>query len=64
MADEFHVGALRSFCFVCGVLIFKNGYQVSSRVGDMSRNFDHLFDVINMQHKFVIHVYEQGKISW
>ena len=33
---------------VCGVLIVKNGHEVSSRVGDMSRTFNHLFDVINM----------------
>ena len=30
------------------MLIFKNGHEVSSRVGDMSRTFNHLFDVINM----------------
>ena len=30
------------------VLIFKNGHEVSSHVGDMSRTFNHLFDVINM----------------
>ena len=33
---------------MCGVLIFKNGHEVSSRVGDMSRTFNHLFVVINM----------------
>ena len=33
---------------MCGVLIFKNGHEVSSRVGDMSRTLNHLFDVINM----------------
>ena len=33
---------------MCGVLIFKNGHEVSSRVGDMSRTFNHLFDMINM----------------
>ena len=38
----------RSLCCVCGVLICKNGHEVSSRVGDMSRTFNHLFDVINM----------------
>ena len=48
MADEFHAEELRSLCCVCGVLIFKNGHEVSSRVGDMSRTFNHLFDVINM----------------
>ena len=33
---------------LCGVLIFKNGHEVSSRVGEKSRTFNHLFDVINM----------------
>ena len=47
MADEFHVEPLRGLCCVCGVLIFKNGHEVSSRVGDMSRTFNHLFDVTN-----------------
>ena len=64
MAHEFHAEALRGLCCVCDVLIFKNGHEVSSRVGGRSRTFYHLFDAINMQHKFVIHVYEQGKISW
>ena len=35
-------------CVVCGALIFRNGHEVSSRVGDMSRTFNHLFVVINM----------------
>ena len=48
MADEFPAEALRGLCCVCGVLIFKNGHEVSSRVGDMSRTFIHLFDAINM----------------
>ena len=48
MADEFHAEALRDLCCVCGVLIFKNGHEVFSRVGDMSRTFNNLFDVINM----------------
>ena len=48
MADEFHVEALRGLCCVCGALIFRNGHEVSSRVGDMSRTFNHLFVVINM----------------
>ena len=50
MADEFHVEALRGFglCCVSGMLIFKNGHGVSSRVGAMSRSFNHIFDVINM----------------
>ena len=47
MADEFHEEALRGLCCVCDVLIFKNGREVSSRVADMSRTFNHLFDVIN-----------------
>ena len=33
---------------MCAVLIFKIGHEVSSRVGDMSRTFNHLDDVINM----------------
>ena len=33
---------------MCGVLIFKNGHEVSSRVGDKSRTFYHLFYVTNM----------------
>ena len=50
---------------VCGVLIFKNGHEVYSHVGDMSRTFNHLFDVINMPtQKFLIYVHEQRKISW
>ena len=48
MADEFHAEALRGLCCVCCVFIFKNGYAVSSRFGDMSRTFNHLFDVISM----------------
>ena len=48
MAAEVHAEALRGLCCVCGVLIFKNRHEVSSRVGDMSRTFNHLFDVINM----------------
>ena len=47
MGDEFHE-ALRGLYCVCGVLIFKIGHEVSSRVGDMSRTFNHLDDVINM----------------
>ena len=64
MADEFHVEALRGLCCVYGALIFRNGHEVSSRVGDMSRTFNHLFVVINMPTKFLIHVCEQGKFSW
>ena len=48
MADEFHAEALRGLYCVCGVFIFLNGHVVSSRVGDMSRTFNHLFDMINM----------------
>ena len=33
---------------MCGALIFRNGHEVYSRVGDMSRTFKHLFVVINM----------------
>ena len=33
---------------MCSALIFRNGHEVSSRVGDMSRTFNHLFVVINM----------------
>ena len=45
-------------------VMFRNGHEVSSRVGDMSRTFKHLFAVINIQHTFLIHVSEQGKFSW
>ena len=48
MADEFHAEALRGLCCVCGVLIFLNGHEVSSRVGNMSSTFNPLFDAINM----------------
>ena len=44
---------------MCGVLIFLNGHEVSSRVGDMSRTFNHLFEVINMPTRL-----RAGKISW
>ena len=33
---------------MCGALIFRNGHEVYSRVGDMSRTFNYLFVVINM----------------
>ena len=33
---------------MCGALIFRNGHEVYSRVGDMSITFIHLFVVINM----------------
>ena len=48
MAGEFHAEALRGLCCVCGVLININSHEVSSRVGDRSRTFNHLFDVIYM----------------
>ena len=35
-------------CVVCGVLIFRNGHEVSSRVGDMSITVNHLLGVINL----------------
>ena len=41
MVDEFHTEALTGLCCVCGVLIFKNGHEVSLRVGDMPRTFNH-----------------------
>ena len=43
-----HAEALRGLCCVCGVLILKNGHEISSRVGDMSRTVNHLFDAIIM----------------
>ena len=33
---------------MCGALIFRNGHEVYSRVGDMSGTFNHFFVVINM----------------
>ena len=54
MADEFYAEELRRLCCV-RCLNFKNGHEVSSRVGDMSRPFNHLF---------LMHVYEQGNFSW
>ena len=33
---------------MCGAVIFRNGHEVLSHVGDMSRTFNHLFVVINM----------------
>ena len=41
-------GGIKRLCCVCGVLIFKNAHEVSSCVGDISRTFNYLFDVINM----------------
>ena len=62
MADEFHAEALRGLCCVRGVLIFKNGHEVYSRVGDMSRTFNHLFDVINMSTQISHTCLRAGKI--
>ena len=62
MADEFHADALRGLCCACGVLIFKNGHEVSSRVGDMSRTFNHLFHVINMPRQISHTCLGAGKI--
>ena len=47
---------------MCGVLIFKNGHEAFPRVGDMSRTLNHLFDVINMQHKLNLSCLGAGKI--
>ena len=62
MADEFHAEALRGLCCVCGVLIFRNGHEVYSRVGDMSRTFNHLFVVINMPTQISHTCLRAGKI--
>ena len=62
MADEFHVEALRGLYCLCGALIFRNGHEVSSRVGDMSRTFNHLFVVINMPTQISHTCLRQGKI--
>ena len=47
---------------MCGVLIVKNGHEVCSRVGDMSRTFNHLFDVINMPRQISHTCLGAGKI--
>ena len=47
---------------MCGVLIFKNGQEVSSCVGDMSITFNHLFDVINMPRQISHTCLGAGKI--
>ena len=62
MADEFHAEALKGLCCVRGVLIFKNCHEVSSRAGDMSRTFNHLFDVINMPRQISHTCLGAGKI--
>ena len=46
---------------MCGALIFRNGHEVSSRVGDMSRTFNHLFVVINMLTQFSYTCLRAGK---
>ena len=46
-----------------GALIFRNGHEVSSRVGDMSRTFNHLFVVINMPTQISHTCLRAGKIS-
>ena len=33
--------------------ILKNGHEVSSRVGDMSRTFNHLFNLININFTYM-----------
>ena len=48
---------------MCGALIFRNGHEVSSRVGDMSRPFKHLFVVINMPTQISHTFLRAGKIS-
>ena len=47
---------------MCGTLNFRNGHEVSSRVGDMSRNFNHLFVVINMPTQISHTCLRAGKI--
>ena len=47
---------------MCGALIFRNGHEVSSRVGDMSRTFNHLFVVINMPTQISHTCLRAGKI--
>ena len=46
-------------CVVCGALIFRNGHEVSSRVGDI---FNHLFVVINMPTQISHTCFRAGKI--
>ena len=47
---------------MCGALIFRNGHEVYSRVGDMSRTFKHLFVVINMPTQISRTCFRAGKI--
>ena len=62
MADEFHVEALRRLCCVRCLNIFRNGHEVPSRVGNMSRTFNHLFVVINMPTQMSHTCLRAGKI--
>ena len=47
---------------MCVALIFRNGHEVYSRVGDMSRTFKHLFVVINMPIQISHTCFRAGKI--
>ena len=47
---------------MCGALICRNGHEVSSRVGDMSRTFNHIFVVINMPAQISHPCLQAGKI--
>ena len=47
---------------MCGALIFRNGHEIYSRVGDMSRIFKHLFVVINMPTQISHKCFRAGKI--
>ena len=47
---------------MCDALIFRNVHEVSSRVGDMSRTFNHLFVVINMPTQISHTCLRAGKI--
>ena len=47
---------------MCGALIFRNGHEVSSRVGDMSRTFNYLFVVLNMPTQISHTCLRAGKI--
>ena len=48
---------------MCGALICRNGHEVSSRVGDMSRTVNHLCVVINMPTQISHTCLRAGKIS-
>ena len=47
---------------MCGALIFRNGHEVYSRVGNMSRTFHHLFVMINMPTQISHTCLRAGKI--